>query len=160
MVVILMILYYVIFGKSDISGVWVAILAFGMTSGASLARQFFGAITGVDRGQTEAALAMGFTKPEAFLGIVFPQAARIALSGYFSEIIGLMKGTAIVGYIAVIDLTKSGDLIRSSTYDAFFPLLTVAVVYFLISFGLLSLLKRIRKMLEPKRVAIHKEDAK
>lgn len=151
MVVILMILYYVIFGKSSISGIWVAIFAFGLSSGTSLARQFYGAITGVDKGQTEAALAIGFTKPQAFLGIVFPQAARTALPGYFSELISLMKGTAIVGYISVIDLTKAGDLIRSSTYDAFFPLLSAAVIYFLISFGLLSLLKRIQKMLAPKR---------
>ena len=151
MVVILMILYYVIFGKSSISGIWVAIFAFGLSSGVSLARQFYGAITGVDRGQTEAALAIGFTKPQAFLNIVLPQAARTALPGYFSEIIGLMKGTAIVGYISVIDLTKSGDLIRSSTYDAFFPLLSVAIIYFLISFALLSLLKCIQKMLAPKR---------
>lgn len=152
MVVVLMILYYVIFGKSDISGIWVSILAFGMNSSASLARQFYGAVTGVDKGQTEAALAIGFTRLETFTGIVFPQAARIALPGYFSEIIGLMKGTAIVGYVAVIDLTKSGDLIRSSTYDAFFPLLSVAVIYFLISFGILSLLKYFEKRLSPKRV--------
>ena len=152
MVVVLMILYYVIFGKSSISGIWVAIFAFGLSSGTSLARQFYGAITGVDKGQTEAALAIGFTKPQAFLNIVLPQAARTALPGYFSELISLMKGTAIVGYISVIDLTKAGDLIRSSTYDAFFPLLSAAVIYFLISFGLLSLLKRIQKMLAPKRV--------
>ncbi len=152
MVVILMILYYVVFGRSSILGIWVAIFAFGMSSGVSLARQFTGAITGVDKGQTEAALAIGFTKVKAFTGIVFPQAARIALPGYFSEIIALMKGTAIVGYISVIDLTKAGDLIRSSTYDAFFPLLSAAVIYFLISFALLSLLKRIQKKLAPKRV--------
>ena len=152
MVVILMILYYVIFGKSNISGIWVAIIAFGLNSGASLAQQFCGAITGVDKGQTEAALSIGFTKYQTFTGIVFPQAARAALSGYFSTLIALMKGTSIVGYIAVIDLTKSGDLIRSSTYDAFFPLLSVALIYFLISFGLLSLLKYFRKKLEPKRI--------
>lgn len=160
MVVILMILYYVIFGKSSISGIWVAIFAFGLSGGTSLARQFYGAITGVDKGQTEAALAIGFTKFEAFTGIVFPQAARTALPGYFSEIIGLMKGTAIVGYISVIDLTKAGDLIRSSTYDAFFPLLSVALIYFLISFGLLSLLKRLQKKLSPKRVVTTQEAEK
>ena len=159
MVVVLMILYYVVFGKSHISGVWVAILAFGLASGASLARQFTGAIQGVDRGQTEAALSIGFTKFEAFTGIVFPQATRIALPGYFSEIIGLMKGTAIVGYIAVTDLTKAGDLIRSSTYDAFYPLLSVAVIYFLITFAILSLLKYIQRRLAPKRVTV-KEAAK
>ena len=152
MVVILMVLYYVIFGKSSISGIWVAVIAFGMNSGASLARLFSGAISEVDRGQREAALAIGFTKLQTFTGIVIPQAARLALPGFFSEIISLMKGSAIVGYIAVTDLTKAGDLIRSSTYDAFFPLLSVALIYFLISFAILSLLKLILKMLEPKRM--------
>ena len=152
MVVVLMILYYVIFGKTNVSGILVAILAFGLNSGASLAQQFCGSISGVDKGQTEAALALGFTKFETFMQIVLPQAARTALPGYFSEIIGLMKGTAIVGYIAVIDLTKSGDLIRSSTYDAFVPLLSVAFIYFLISFVILSLLKYCNKRLSPKRI--------
>lgn len=152
MVVILLIFYYVIFGSSTISGVWVAIFAFGLNSGASLAQLFRVGITGVGKGQTEAALAMGFTKTRAFCGIVLPQAARVTLPGYFSELIGLMKGTAIVGYITVIDLTKTGDLIRSSTYDAFFPLISVAVIYFLISFGILSLLKYLVKKLSPKRV--------
>jgi len=156
-VVILMILYYVIFAKSNLSGVWVAIIGFGLASGASLAQQFYGAVKGVDIGQTEAALAIGFTRPEAFIGIVFPQAARIALPGYFSEIISLMKGTAIVGYIAVTDLTKASDLIRSSTYDAFFPLLSVALIYFLIAFIILSLLKSVQKKLAPKRV--HSQEA-
>ena len=152
MVVVLMVLYYVIFGKSRLSGVWIAIFAFGLVSGSALARQFSGAITGVDRGQTEAALAIGFTPARAFIGIVLPQAVRSALPGYFSELIGLMKGTAVIGYIAVNDLTKAGDLIRSSTYDAFFPLLSVAVVYFLIAFLILSLLKALLKKLSPRRV--------
>ncbi len=157
-VVILMILYYVIFGKSNISGVLVAIFAFGMTSGASLAQQFRGAIESVDIGQSEAALAIGFTKFKTFIGIVLPQACRIILPGYFSEIISLMKGTAIVGYISVIDLTKASDLIRSSTYDAFFPLLSVALIYFLITFGILSLLKYIQKKLAPKRLSAQEEE--
>lgn len=157
-VVILMILYYVVFGKSSISGVWVAILGFGITSGASLARQFYGAVTGVDRGQTEASLAIGFTKLETFVGIIFPQAARSALPGYFSELISLMKGTAVVGYIAVTDVTKAGDLIRSSTYDAFFPLLSVALLYFLIAFLILSLLKVCQKKLAPKRVSVREAE--
>lgn len=160
MVVILMILYYVIFGDSSISGVWIAIIAFGLTSGADLARQFFVAVTSVDKGQTEAGLALGFTPAKTFMGIVFPQAARIALPGYFSELIGLMKGTSIVGYISVIDLTRAGDLIRSSTYDAFFPLLTVAFIYFLISFGLLCVLKLFQKKLAPKRCVAQKEETK
>lgn len=157
-VVILLIMYYVIFGSSDAPEALVAIIAFGLNHGASLAQQFCGAVTAIDKGQTEAALAMGFTKYQAFTGIVFPQAARVALPGYFSEIITLMKSTSIVGYIAVIDLTRAGDLIRSSSYDAFFPLLSVALIYFLIAFGILSLLKLVRKKLAPKRVSAKEAD--
>ena len=160
MVVILMILYYVIFGNSDISGIWIAIIAFGLTTGATLAQQFYVAVTNVDKGQTEAGLAIGFTNLQTFIGIVMPQAVRMALPGYFIEFITLIKGTSIVGYISIVDLTRAGDLIRSSTYDAFFPLLSVAFVYFLISFALLCLLKYFQKKLAPKRYVANKEETK
>ena len=149
---------YVIFGSSEISGVVVSMIAFGLTSGANLAQIFVGAINGVERQQTEAALALGFTKPRAFMGIVFPQAARIALSGYFTELIGLLKGTSIVGYIAVSDLTKAGDIIRSSTFDAMFPLLAVTMIYFLVAFIILSILKRCKKCLAPKRRPVENKE--
>ena len=152
LVVILMILFYIIFGSTRIPGEIVAIVAFGMVSGSSLAQQFYGGITSVKRGQREAALALGLTPYETVVGIVLPQAVRRVLPGYFSELIGLMKGTAIVGYVAVVDLTRVGDMIRSVTFDAFFPLFAVALIYFLIAFLLLSLLKTIMKRLEPKRV--------
>ena len=83
-----------------------AILGFGLVNGALLAQQLHGAVTGIDKGQAEAALALGFTKSQVFMGIVFPQAARVVLPGYFSELISLMKSTSIVGYFAVIDLTR------------------------------------------------------
>ena len=158
-VVILMILYYIIFGKTDISGTVIAIVGFGITSGAYLAQLFQGGISGVDKGQMEAALAMGFTKARAFNGIVLPQAIRTMLPGYFSQLINLLKGTAIVGYIAVADITKVGDIIRSTTYEAFFPLICVAVIYFAIACILLSILKKIQKSLAPKRIAQQKGGA-
>ena len=92
-------------------------------------------------------LATGLTKYQAFVGIVLPQAIRTMLPGYFSNLISLMKGTAVVGYIAVNDLTKVGDIIRSNTYEAIVPLLTVALVYFIIACLLLSLMKLIEKRL-------------
>lgn len=150
-VVVLMILYYVIFGRSRISGIWVAIMGFGLSSGAGLSQLFRGGITAVDKGQREAALALGFTKVQTFFGITLPQAIRTMLPGWFSNLIALMKGTAIVGYIAVVDLTKTSDMIRSSTYEAFFPLISVALVYFLIASLLLSAMKAILKKLAPKR---------
>lgn len=149
-VVILMMLYYIVFGKSNISNVLVAILGFGLVFGAYLAQLFEGGISGVDKGQWEAALATGLTKQQTFCGIVLPQAIRTMLAGYFSNLISLMKGTAVVGYIAVNDLTKVGDIIRSNTYEAIVPLLTIAVIYFAIACILLSLMELIRKKLMPK----------
>lgn len=128
MVVVLMILYYVIFTHSR-SNVTVAVIGFGMVFGAYLAQLFQGGIESVAKGQWEAALAMGLTKPQAFRGIVLPQAVRHMLPAYFSNLISLLKGTAIVGYIAITDLTKVGDIIRSNTYEAVVPLMTVALIY-------------------------------
>lgn len=149
--VVLMILYYVIFNNSDLSGAVVSIFGFGLSIGAYLAQLFAGSIKAIDVGQTEAALMLGMKKSRAFLGIVLPQAIRSMLPAYFSQFISLMKSTSIVGYIAVMDLTKASDVIRSSTYEAFFPLLSSAAIYFLISSLLLSLLKSLQKKLAPKR---------
>ena len=151
-VVILMILYYIIFGRTDISNVLVAIIGFGAVFGAYMAQLFEGGISGVDRGQREAALASGLTRCQTFCGIVLPQAIRTMLPGYFSNLISLMKGTAVVGYIAVNDLTKVGDIIRSNTYEAIVPLLTIAIIYFAIACILLTLMNFIRKKLMPKRM--------
>jgi len=157
LVVTLMIMFYVIFGSSNISGVIISIVCFGMTSGSSLAGVFANAIKSVDKGQNEAALALGLNKRQSFIGIVMPQAIRFMLSSYFGELIGLLKGTAIVGYVAVIDLTKASNIIRSSTYDAFFPLFSIALIYFLITFVILKVLKIAQKSLEPKRYVKEEE---
>ena len=98
-------------------------------------------------GQREAALAIGLTKRQTFFGIILPQAVRTMLPGYFSNLISLLKGTAIVGYIAVNDLTKAGDIIRSSTYEAIVPLLVVAIGYAVIASILIVVMKLIQKKL-------------
>jgi polar amino acid transport system substrate-binding protein len=146
-VVILMILYYIVFAKSKFSNVAVASIGFGLVFGAYMAQLFEGAINGVDAGQREAAIASGLTERQAFLGIVLPQAARTMLPGYFSNLISLMKGTAIVGYIAVADLTKAGDVIRSATYEAFVPLITVAVIYLLMASLMLLAMQLVKHLL-------------
>ena len=148
-VVILMMLYYIVFGNSDISNVLVAILGFGLVFGAYMAQLFEGGISGVDKGQWEAALATGLTGGQTFCGIVLPQAVRTMLPGYFSNLISLMKGTAVVGYIAVNDLTKVGDIIRSNTYEAIVPLITIALIYFAMACLLLSLMALLRRRLTP-----------
>lgn len=132
-VVLLMIMFYVVFGTSGLSGVAVSCVTFALNFAAYSAEMFRTAIEGVDRGQTEAGVAMGFGRARTFALIVAPQAIRRVLPVYKGEAISLVKMTSIVGYIAVQDLTKAGDIIRSRTFDAFFPLLFVAAVYFVLA---------------------------
>ena len=147
MVVLLMILYYIVFGKSGIDAIWVAVIAFGLNMGAYGSEIMRAGIQGVDSGQMEAALALGFTPRQAFFDFVYPQAAVLFLPVYRGEIVSMLKSTSIVGYVAVMDLTKMSDIIRSRTYDAFFPLLTTALIYFalawLIAAGINALLRRV-----------------
>lgn len=151
MVVLLMILFYLVFAGSGLDGVWVAVVGFGLNLAAYVCEMIRTGIQSVDRGQTEAALALGYTRTRAFLQIVMPQAARQFLPVFKGEFISLIKMTSVVGYIAVQDLTKMSDIIRSRTYEAFFPLISTAVIYFLIAWLLTSLLKPIERRVEPNR---------
>ncbi|MBQ7544846.1 MAG: transporter substrate-binding domain-containing protein [Synergistaceae bacterium] len=137
MVVLLMILYYIIFGKVDIAGIWVAVIAFSMTFGAAVYGMICSGVNALDRGQTEAAYALGFSDSRTFFTVILPQAALHFMPAFKGEVVALIKATAIVGYIAVQDLTKMGDIVRSRTYEAFFPLIAVAVIYFVLA-GLLN----------------------
>ena len=151
-VVILMILFYVIFGKlQDMSGVVVAIIGFTLTFGAFVYDHMTVSVGSVDRGQTEAAYSLGYTKNKTFFRVIFPQAMTIFLPSYSGQAVELIKATAVVGYIAVNDLTKMGDIIRSNTYEAFVPLIATAVIYFLLTWGLSLLLKLVKLSFEPKR---------
>ena len=109
-------------------------------------------IEAVPSGQMEAALAMGYTRSGAFFRIVMPQAALHFLPVYKGEVVSLIKSTSVVGYIAVQDLTKMSDIIRSRTYDALFPLITTAVIYFAVAALLGYLVSRIELRLQPDRV--------
>lgn len=151
LLVLLMILYYIIFAKSGMSGVLVAIIAFALNFAAYVCEMFRTGIDGVDIGQTEAAYAIGFTKAQTFFRIVMPQAAMHFLPVYKGEFISLVKMTSIVGYIAVQDLTKMSDIIRSRTYDAFFPLIATAIIYFILSSLLTGLLRTVEIKVLPKR---------
>ena len=151
MVVLLMILFYVVFARTGLDGVWVAIIGFGMNFGAYVSEMMRTGIEAVDRGQMEAALALGYTKPRAFFKIVVPQAARHFLPVYQGEFISLVKMTSVVGYIAIHDLTKASDIIRSRTYEAFFPLVTTAIIYFIIAWFLTRVLTAMQKRLDPSR---------
>ena len=149
--VLLMLIFYVAFASVNINPVLVAVIAFGMNFAAYAAEIFRSGIESVDRGQTEAGISMGFTKTNTFLFIVLPQAVRQILPVYKGEFISLVKMTSIVGYIAVQDLTKASDIIRSRTFDAFFPLVMVAVLYFLMSWFLTQSLEYLERVTDPKR---------
>lgn len=149
--VLLMLIFYVVFASVDISAVIVAIIAFGMNFAAYVSEMFRTSIESVDKGQREAGIASGFTNFQTFIYIIMPQAIRQVLPVYKGEFISMVKMTSIVGYIAVQDLTKAGDIIRSRTFDAFFPLVMVAVLYFIISWILTYILDFASKKTDPKK---------
>jgi polar amino acid transport system substrate-binding protein len=149
--VLLMLIFYVVFASVDINPVVVAIIAFAFNFAAYVAEIFRTGIEGVDRGQTEAGLAMGFSRLQAFRLVVLPQTVQRILPVYKGEFISLVKMTSIVGYIAVQDLTKASDIIRSRTFDAFFPLVMVAILYFAISWGLMQAIEHLERTTDPKR---------
>ena len=128
--VILMLMYYVVMAPLEATGIVVAIITFGMNAAAYISEMLRTAIQGIDRGQTEAGLALGYTPTQAFVRIVLPQVVRSVIPVYQGEVVSLLKGTSIVGYIAVMDMTRASDLIRSRTFDAFFPLIVTALIYF------------------------------
>ncbi len=149
MVVLLMILYYIVFGRVAISGIAVAVIGFTLTFGSAVFGMLKMGVGSVDRGQYEAAYALGHSNRHTFFRIILPQAIPLVLPAFQGEIVGLIKATAIVGYIAVQDLTKMGDIVRSRTYEAFFPLIAITVIYFMLE-GLLSFaVSRIR--IDPKK---------
>jgi polar amino acid transport system substrate-binding protein len=148
--VFLMLIFYVVFASVNIDPVFVSVIAFGMNFAAYVAEIFRSGIESIDKGQSEAGIAMGFTKVNTFLFIVLPQTVQRILPVYKGEFISLVKMTSIVGYIAVQDLTKASDIIRSRTFDAFFPLIMVAVLYFLISWFLMLLMEYAERLTNPK----------
>ena len=151
MVVLLMILYYVIFGSVAIGGATVAVVGFTLTFGASVYGLIRMGVGAVDVGQYEAACALGYSDRRTFFKIILPQALPHVLPAYKGEIISLIKATAVVGYIAVQDLTKMGDIVRSRTYEAFFPLIAVTIIYFALE-GLIGfMISRIGIGFDPKR---------
>ena len=149
--VVLMILFYIVFTSPDMSGVVVAIIGFILIFGSFVYEQLSLTVSGVDNGQLEAAYALGYSRNQTFFRIVLPQAMKMFLPSYSGEIVSLIKATSVVGYIAVNDLTKMGDIIRGNTYEAFFPLIAVALIYFAITWGVSGLLGILKRKAEPKR---------
>ena len=129
-VVLLLIFYFIIMTKAE--GVAVGILTFGINSGAYMAELIRSGINAVDKGQMEAGRSLGMSRLQAMRRIVFPQAMRYILPAIGNELIALLKETAVAGYVAVVDLTRAGNLVRNNTYDAVNPLLIVAATYLLV----------------------------
>ncbi len=151
MVVILMILYYIVFGRSDLSSVWVSVIGFTVLFICTVAELLKMGAGAVDKGQAEAALALGYSERQTYFRIIFPQSVEHFLPAYKNEVVTLVKATAVVGYIAVQDLTKISDLIRARTYEAFFPLIATAIIYLLLTLALTWLIRRIHIMTDPRR---------
>ena len=151
MVVLLMILYYVVFAKAAISGAAVSVIGFTLVFGAAVSGMLRSGVGAVDKGQMEAAYTLGYTDTRAFFRVVLPQALPHFFPAYKGEITATIKATAIVGYVAVQDLTKMGDIVRSRTYEAFFPLIAVAVFYFILADILTAVVNRLGVFIDPRR---------
>ena len=146
--VLLMLMYYVFMAPLDTTGVVVAIVTFAMNTSAYIGEMLRSGIESIDKGQTEAGLALGYTPRQVFVRIILPQVVRKIMPVYLGEVISLLKGTSIVGYIAVTDMTRASDMIRSRTFDAFFPLIVTAAIYFLVAWLIGELLN---SLLEKRR---------
>ena len=144
-VVLLLIFYFIIMASAD--GITVAILTFGINSGAYMAELIRSGLNAVDIGQNEAGRSLGLSRLMTMRHIILPQALRYILPAIGNEFIALLKETAVAGYVAVVDLTRAGNLVRNNTYDAVNPLMTVALVYLLLVIILSSALGKLEKRL-------------
>lgn len=149
MLVLLMIFYYIIFGKIAIPAFFVAVVTFALNFSSSVSEIYYNCIHSIDPSQTEAALALGYSYRQAFRRFILPQAMLRALPLIKGQIISLLKGTSIVGFISIQDLTKMGDIIRSRTYEAFFPLISVAIIYFLFAWLFRVALSKVEFHIDP-----------
>jgi amino ABC transporter, permease protein, 3-TM region, his/glu/gln/arg/opine family len=131
----LLIIYFVVFSGMKIDKTLVAVIAFGINSGAYQAEIFRAGIQSISRGQFEAGRSLGFNYNQTMRYIILPQAIKNVIPTLANEFIVLLKETSVAGYIALIDLTKAADIIRSKTYSAFMPLIAVALIYLILVLG-------------------------
>lgn len=148
--IILMVLFYIVLAKTPLSAVTIGVIGLSLDFANAVAGILNTGILAVDKGQIEAATSMGYSKWSIFFKIILPQVINQMFDQYTSAIIAMIKGTSIVGYITVIDLTKASDIIRSTTYEAFFPLIASAIIYFVIARIFVVLLNLLAKKLNPK----------
>lgn len=143
----LMIIYYVVFKSVDVSTTLVGILAFGINSGAYVSEIIRSGINSIPKGQSEAGYALGLKYGQVMRYIVLPQAIKNILPALGNEFITLLKETSVGAYIGVVELTKASDIIASRTYDYFFPLLIIALIYLIMTLGLSKLVNLLERKL-------------
>ena len=146
-VVQLLISYFLIFTSPNASKLMVAILTFGINSGAYVAEVVRSGIMSVNEGQMEAGRSLGLSYTKTMRFIIMPQAFKNVLPALANEFITLLKETSVCGYIGMMDLTKGGDIIRSATYDAFLPLISVTLIYLVLVCGLSALVGKLERRL-------------
>ena len=139
-------MYFIVFASSR-DGIIAAFISFGMNSAAYVAEIVRSGIMSIDKGQFEASRSIGFDYKNTMIYIIIPQAFKNILPALGNEFIVLVKETSVAGYVALQDLTYVGNMIRSRTYEAFFPLITVALIYLIIVLILSFLLKRLERRL-------------
>ena len=143
----LMIIYFVVFATVDLEKWVIAAIAFGINSGAYVSEIIRAGILSIDKGQTEAGRSLGLNAMQTMVSIVIPQAVKNIFPALCNEFIVLIKETAIVGYIGLVDIQKAGDLIKSATFEAFMPLIATAIIYFVLIKTLTLALARVEKAL-------------
>lgn len=153
--VLLLIFFFIILVSAD--GVLVAVIAFGINSGAYMAELIRSGINAVDKGQMEAARSLGMSKWQAMRSIIFPQAIKNVLPAIGNECIALLKETSVAGYVAVTDLTRGVTLIKNLSYDAFNPIILSALIYLVLVIGMTQLLKIFERKLKKSERRISKQ---
>ncbi len=145
----LMIIYFVIFATVHWPKWIIAAIAFGINSGAYVSEIFRAGILSIDKGQTEAGRSLGLSSAQTMIKIVLPQAIKNIFPTLINEFIVLIKETAIVGYVGLMDIQKAGDFIKSATFIAFMPLISTAIIYYvlikILNIGLGKVEKALRK---------------
>ena len=144
----LMIMYYVIFKTSTINSIIIGSIAFGINSSAYVAEILRSGFDSIDDGQVEAGLSLGLNFKQTLKYIIIPQVVKMSLPSLGNEFVTLIKETAIAGYIGIMDLTKASDIIASRTYDYFFPLIVVALIYLILTSFISKLLKKLERKLD------------
>lgn len=150
--VLLLIFYYVIFGTININPIMVAIITFSVYFSAYVSEIFSGAYASINKAQIYSAYSMGFTKFQTLKYVILPQVLAYVIPVFKNESVSLIKSTSIAGYISIMELTKASDIIRYRTYEAFFPLILTAIIYFLICLTISKILDFAYKKIDSRAV--------